>query len=131
PSGKQGSNDDPDNDGVENLLEFVLNGDPTVSDSSALPDLTLDATDFVFTYQRRDDSLSPETTQTFEWSTTLAVWPGSAVIPATTSAVGLATVTVTPGTPDNATTDTVEIRIPKSEAGSGGKLFGRLQVTRP
>lgn len=131
PGGQQGPNEDSDNDGVDNLLEFVLNGDPTVSDSSTLPDLTVDATDFVFTYQRRDDSLSPETTQTFEWGTTLASWPGSAVVPPATSPVGVATVTVIPGTPDDNVTDTVEIRIPKSEAGAGGRLFGRLQVTQP
>ncbi len=131
PGGQQGPNDDPDNDGVDNLLEFVLNGDPTISDSATLPDLTVGATTFVFTYQRRDDSLSPETTQTFEWSTTLATWPGSAVVPPTTGPVDVATVTVTPGTPDDNVTDTVEISIPKSEAGAGGKLFGRLQVTRP
>jgi autotransporter-associated beta strand protein len=131
PGGQQGPNDDPDNDGIDNLLEFVLNGDPTISDSSTLPDLVITATEFIFTYQRRDDSLAPETTQTFQWGTTLATWPGSAVIPATSGPAGVATVSVTQGTPDNNVTDTVEISIPKSEAGTGGRLFGRLQVTRP
>jgi autotransporter-associated beta strand protein len=123
--------DDPDNDGVENLLEFVLNGNPSVSESGILPVLNVTATDFEFTYQRRDDSLAPETTQTFQWGTTLAAWPGSAVVPALAGPVGAATVTVTPGTPEDNVTDTVKISIPKSEAGAGGRLFGRLQVTRP
>ncbi len=131
PGGQQGPNDDPDNDGVDNLLEFVLNGDPTVSDSSILPDLTVGASAFVFTYQRRDDSVAPETAQTFEWGTTLATWPGGAVVSEETSTVGVATITITPGTPDDNITDTVEISIPKSEAGTTGKLFGRLQVVKP
>jgi autotransporter-associated beta strand protein len=129
--GDQGPTDDPDNDGIENLLEFVLNGNPSTSDSSILPVLTVTATDFEFTYQRRDDSASPETTQTFEWGTTLATWPGSAVLPAASGPVGVATVTVSAGIPDDGVTDTVKVSIPKSAAGPGGKLFGRLQVTKP
>ena len=127
----QDPTDDPDNDGMENLLEFVLNGNPSVSDSSILPDLVVTATDFEFTYQRRDDSLAPETTQTFEWGTTLATWADSAVVPAASGSVPPATVTVSPGSPDDLVTDTVKISIPKTEAGGSGKLFGRLKVEKP
>jgi autotransporter-associated beta strand protein len=130
PPADQDPTDDPDNDGVDNLLEFVLNGDPSVSDSGILPVLNVTATDFEFTYQRRDDSVSPETTQTFQWGTTLATWPGSAVIPAASGTVGVATITVTAGTPNDAATDTVKVSIPKTEAGGAGKLFGRLQVVK-
>jgi autotransporter-associated beta strand protein len=122
--------DDPDSDGMDNLLEFVLNGDPSVSDSGILPVLNVTTTDFEFTFQRRDDSVSPETTQTFQWGSTLATWPGSAVIPATSNTVGVANITVTAGTPNNAVTDTVKVSIPKTEAGGAGKLFGRLQVVK-
>jgi autotransporter-associated beta strand protein len=117
---------DPDNDGMENLLEFVLNGDPSISDSSIMPDLVVTPTHFEFTFQRRDDSVAPETTQTFQWGSTLATWPGSIVVPATPGTVGVAEVLVTNASP----ADTVTVRIPKSEAGAGGKLFGRLQVTK-
>jgi autotransporter-associated beta strand protein len=127
----QDPSDDPDNDDMDNLLEFVLNGNPSISDSSILPDLVVTATDFEFTYQRRDDSVAPETTQTFQWGTTLATWPGSAVIPATSGPVGVATITVSAGTPSDAVTDTVKVSIPKTEAGGSGKLFGRLQVVKP
>jgi hypothetical protein len=127
----QDPTDDPDNDGMDNLLEFVLNGNPSISDPSNLPDLVVTATDFEFTFQRRDDSVSPETTQTFQWGTTLATWPGSAVIPATSGSVGAATITVSAGTPDDGVTDTVKISIPKTQDGGSGKLFGRLQVTKP
>jgi autotransporter-associated beta strand protein len=129
--GEDQPGDDSDKDGLDNLLEFVLNGDPSVSDSSILPALNVTATDFEFTYQRRDDSIAPETTQTFEWGTTLGAWPGSAEIPASSGTVGVATITVTPGVPDDGVTDTVKVSIPKSEAGGSGKLFGRLNVVKP
>ncbi len=122
--------DDPDNDGLSNLLEFVLNGTPSVSDASILPDLVVTATDFEFTYQRRDDSVSPETTQTFQWGSTLASWPGSVVVTAGGGSFPPATITISPGTPDDGVTDTVKVSIPKSEA-VGGKLFGRILVNRP
>ncbi|MEX1048448.1 MAG: autotransporter-associated beta strand repeat-containing protein [Akkermansiaceae bacterium] len=125
--------DNPDNDGMDNLLEFALNGNPSISDPSIMPDLdiTTDPAAFEFTYQRRDDSVFPETTQTFEWGTTLATWPGSAAIPAASGSVPPATITVTAGTPDDGVTDTVKISIPKTQAGSTGKLFGRLMVVKP
>jgi hypothetical protein len=127
----QDPTDDPDSDGMDNLLEFALNGNPSVSDPSILPELVVTATDFEFTYQRRDDSVAPETTQTFQWGSTLAAWPGSAVIPTASNTVGAATVTVSPGTPNDAVTDTVKISIPKTQDGGSGKLFGRVQVTKP
>lgn len=122
----QDPTDDPDNDGLDNLLEFVLNGTPSSSDPAILPDLAVTATDFEFTFSRRDDSLSPETTQTFQYGTNLVTWT-DIVVPAANGTVGAATITVTDGSP----ADTVKISIPKTEAGASGKLFGRLQVTKP
>jgi autotransporter-associated beta strand protein len=127
----QDPGDDPDNDGIENLLEFAINGNPSISDPSSLPKLTVTATDFEFTYQRRDDSLAPETTQTFEWGISLATWPGSIIVPAASDVLGVATVSVTDGIPSNSVTDSVKISIPKTEAGAAAKLFGRLKVTKP
>lgn len=122
----QDAGDDPDNDGMENLLEFVLNGNPSIPDSAIMPDLVVTSTHFEFTFQRRDDSVAPETTQTFQWGTTLATWPGSIVVPTTAGTVGVAEVLVTDASP----ADTVTIRIPKTEAGASGKLFGRLQIVK-
>jgi autotransporter-associated beta strand protein len=131
PFEDQDPTDDPDNDGMDNLLEFVLNGNPGLADSSILPQLVVTETHFEFIYQRRIDSITPETTQTFRWGITLATWPGSADIPAASGPVGAATVTVSAGVPSAAVTDTVKIRIPKSEAGASGRLLGRLQVVKP
>ena len=119
---------DKDRDGIANLLEFVLNGDPSVSDTTILPDPNVTTSDFEFTFQRRDDSLSPETIQTFQYGGNLSGWT-DIVIPVTSGPVGMATVTVSAGVPDDNVTDTVKISIPKSQA-VGNKLFGRLRVTQ-
>ena len=123
--GQKGATADPDSDGIENLLEFVLNGTPSASDPAILPDLVVTATHFEFTFPRRDDSLSPETTQTFQYGTDLDIWT-SVVVPAGNATVGAATITVTDGSP----ADTVKVSIPKSTVAPATKLFGRLQVTK-
>jgi hypothetical protein len=125
PSDQQGPNDDPDNDGIDNLVEFVLNGDPTVADSGILPDFDVSGTNFVFTYTRRTDSVAPETVQTFRYGSDLVGWTDVSV-PATSGSVGAATITITDGS--SPATDNIEISIPKSEDGGSGKLFGHLRV---
>lgn len=124
-AGEKDSAADPDNDGIENLMEFVLNGNPSASDPSILPDLVVTATDFEFTFDRRDDSLSPETTQTFQYSTNLTDWI-SVTLPAGTDTVGVATITVTDGSP----ADSVKVSIPKSAVAPSTTLFGRLRVVK-
>ncbi len=115
---------DPDFDGMENLLEYVLNGDPSISDPAILPtvDNTSDPLNLVFTFTRREESAT-DTTQVFEYGTNLTGWtpvnitgtPGAEVTIVTASA-GLQLITV---------------KIPKSVAGPGGKLFGRLETIKP
>lgn len=109
---------DPDFDGMSNVLEYVLNGNPGASDSSILPTLDASGANFVFEFTRRVES-ADDTTQVFEHSTDLGVWtpvnitgtPGSGVTFGTPSG-GLQTVTVT---------------IAK---GTETTLFGRLKVTK-
>ena len=45
PTADQDPADDPDHDGMENLLEFVLNGNPSISDPSIQPVLNVTATE--------------------------------------------------------------------------------------
>ncbi len=116
---------DSDNDGMANLVEFVLNGNPEISDPGILPDLVVTATQFEFTFARRDDSVAPETTQIFQYGSSLTSWT-DIVVPAGGGIVGAATVIVVDGSP----ADTVTVRIPKTEAG-GANLFGRLKVVKP
>ena len=123
--GNQGATANPDNDSVNNLLEYVLNGNPSIPDAAILPTLAVTATDFEFTYSRSDASLA-DTIQTFEYGSNLAGWT-PVLIPAGpgVSTVGIATVTIT----DTGATDSVKISIPRS-ANAGGKLFGRLKVVK-
>ena len=124
-AGDQGAAADPDHDGLNNLLEYVLSGNPATSDSAILPTVSAAGSNLVFTYNRLDLSLA-DTTQTFQYGSDLNGWTNIIVPPGSLS-VGAATITVT----NNGTTDSVSISIPKTEGATSGKLFGRLQVTQP
>jgi hypothetical protein len=114
---------DTDRDGANNLMEFVLNGDPRVSDTAILPELGLNSTEFMFTYARRIDSLGVP--QVVQYGSNLNGWTDVAIPNATgTTTVGAATVIV--GKPASGM-QIVTVRIPPSEP-EIGKLFGRLKV---
>lgn len=105
---------DPDSDGISNLLEYVIGGDPRVSSTGFLPQQVIVGSDLVLSYQRSDAS-EADTTQTGQWSTNLTDW------------YDLAPVQVNE---NDSAPDDLEIRIPLSNA-VDGKLFGRLHVTMP
>ena len=116
---------DPDKDGISNLMESVLSGDPSVSSTSILPILSVTTTDFIFSFNRRDGSES-STTLTFQYSGDLINWT-SATIGTSGTTVGDATISVT----ENSTSpDAITVTVPKTVA-PGGKLYGRLKVTQP
>jgi hypothetical protein len=118
---------DPDGDGIENLLEFVLNGNPSAQDASILPVLDASGSNFVFSFSRRADSAGP-VSQVFEYSTDLANWTAKTpiTIPAVPGTVGMVTVGPTTGSAPNEV-QAVTITIPK---GSDIKLFGRLKTSK-
>ena len=111
---------DPDHDGMENLLEYVLNGNPSSSDPAILPTLNASGANFVFTFTRRESSTT-DTTQIFEYGSTLNNWSALNITAPTDSAVTL-------GAPAGGLR-TVTVTLPKSTAPSG-KIFGRLKVTK-
>jgi hypothetical protein len=118
---------DPDFDGVENLLEFYLDGNPLASDSAILPKPTLDATYLTLTFKRRDDAEASIATQSVQFGNTLAAWTTSAVGPVSTPADAnnvIVTVTENADSPDD-----VVVQIPLTHA-VAGNLFGRLQVIK-
>lgn len=100
---------DPDTDGINNGMEFVLGGNPIVADASILPTATLGTSSLTFSYSRTEDSKA-STTQKVQWSTDLSEW-NDIVIP--------------PSDPDS-----VSIDIPRSNA-PDGILFTRLHVLLP
>ena len=52
---------DPDKDGATNLLEYVLNRNPSASDAPIVPQLDASGSNFVFTFTRRTDSATGTT----------------------------------------------------------------------
>jgi autotransporter-associated beta strand protein len=116
----QDPTDDPDHDGISNLMEYVLfNGQPAVSSTSILPTLDASGSNFIFTLFRRTDS-AVDTTQIFQYGTSLSSWTDVAI-------PGGAGVTVTPNDPSPGI-DRIVISVLR---GSNSKLFGRLNVTKP
>ena len=124
-----GANDDPDFDGINNLLEYVLGGNPVgagASDTSILPTQSLDATNLTLTFHRSDLSES-DTVLKVQYSTNLTTWSEFATIGAVDA---LPAVDVTEDSPTT-DLDTVVVKIPRSGNEFGGKLFGRVDVVKP
>lgn len=113
-----GPNADDDNDGIANLLEYVLGGDPLTPSNGILPTATTSAGNLVFTF-RRISSTTADTTQVFQHSTDLADWTD---VPLAASNA----VAILPNTP-HAGTDTVTITVPE---GTSLQRFGRIKVVQ-
>jgi hypothetical protein len=114
---------DSDNDGLNNLLEFVLDGNPSSSDSAAVvPTLISSGSNFDFAFKRRDDSEATATV-TFQYSSDLVTWTDVAV-GAESGTVGAAEITVGENA---ASSDAILVSLPKT-ATTSGKLFGRLKA---
>ncbi|MEO7100119.1 MAG: autotransporter-associated beta strand repeat-containing protein, partial [Luteolibacter sp.] len=129
PSADATATGDPDKDGVTNLMEFILGGNPLASSTSILPTLAVNATNFVFTFNRSDESEAEAALQ-FQWGTSLAAWPnvltvGAASAPADGNGV---VVSVNEGSPTT-NPDVITVTIPRTNA-LAGKLFGRLQAVK-
>ena len=110
--------DDPDGDGIPNMLEFALGGKPMASSQAILPTQAPGAGGaWVFEYDRNVDSRPPATTQVVEYGDNLSGWT-PVTIPLTSAGV----VNITPG----ATTDHVRVALPNP----GSKVFVRLKVSQ-
>lgn len=112
-----GPRDDPDRDGITNLLEFALGGAPMVSSREVLPKLASNAGVWVFEYYRNDFSRPPYTTQVVEYGNDLTTWT-SVLVPSISSG----DVTIT----DGGSLDHVKVVIPDQ----GRTVFARLRVAR-
>jgi Carbohydrate esterase, sialic acid-specific acetylesterase len=109
---------DSNNDGVKNGIAWTLGATgPAANASGLLPTLAKDGGQWVFEYNRDDDSLPPATTQVVQYGNDLSGWT-DIPIPATSAGA----VTITPGAP----ADHVRVVIPDL----GGKVFARLKVTQ-
>jgi len=130
PGKEAGFGNDPEGDGVDNGLEWILGGDPLVQDAAAiLPAAEGDAaTGLTLTFTREETSIG-QTTLAVEWDTALdggfthllEIGEFSSNDPGTGT-----TVTIDNG----ATPDAVTVNIPGTNA-PDGKIFARLRATQP
>jgi len=111
--------DDPDHDGITNLLEFVLGGAPMAPSQTILPKLTRTGGSWFYEYDRSDFSQPPATIQEVEYGNDLSGW-AAIIIPLTGTGP---VVTITP----SGFSDHVKVALP--DPGANG--FVRLKVTRP
>ena len=116
---------DPDKDGLSNLLEFYLDGNPLASDTSIEPQVSVTATHLVITLKRRDDAEAQLATELAQWGVNLGAW-NDVVIGATSSGPNANGVLVQVAE-NGAAPDTITVSIPRTLA-VGGKLFGRVKV---
>ena len=110
--------DDPDRDGMCNLMEFALGSTPMISSQPMLPQLAKPGQGWVFEYNRSDASAAPATIQTIEYGSNLAGWT-AVTVPVNTS--GIFTIT------DGTSSDRVQVALPAS----GSSMFVRLKVSQP
>jgi len=108
----------PAQDGIPNLLKYVLNGNPGLASTAILPRVSKLASSSIFTFSRRAES-AQDTTQIFQYSTDLSHWTNVMITSPTDAKVAL-------GAADANGVQIVTVTIP---AGNNASLFGRLSVT--
>lgn len=118
-----GPDEDPDKDGIPNVLEFVLSGAPLASDPSKLPTASTTGTDFIFTFQRTDES-ETEVDLSFEHGTTLAPGAWTPIVIGENGAPSGPGVAIEE---NGAAPDTITVTVPR---GAQVKLFGRLKAEK-
>jgi autotransporter-associated beta strand protein len=119
---------DPDNDGLDNAVEFVIGGQPNPANpnanSSALaPTISTDANNLIFTFRRTDLALTQP-------GIGIAAQYGSDLIGWTPATNGVDGVVILVTDEIEAGVDQVQVSIPKALA-TGAKMFARLNVVIP
>lgn len=107
---------DPDKDGVANLLEYILGGNPGVSNSSIVPTGGIEGADYVVRFKRSDASES-DTTQILQWGTDLDAWNDISINPSPAANVEVEE--------NGAADDDITVTIPR---GANTKFFVRLKA---
>jgi len=118
---------DPDHDGLNNLLEFYLGGNPLGSSSAEVPVVSSDANYLTLTFQRVDAAEGSVTSQVAEYGNDLSGWTDVIIWSTSTGADAngvIVTVAENGGLPD-----TITVQVPRTLE-SDGKLFVRLKVSR-
>ena len=115
---------DPDADGIANLLEWILGGNPLAASTAPLLQASNDDAAFILTF-KRNDATESNTTLFSQWSTDLATW-NDVPIGAISSGPDANGVTVTVAENDTAP-DSINVRVPHSNG--PGRLFILLKAS--
>ena len=118
---------DFDNDGLNNLLEFVLGGDPTINDNpSVRPAVASSDTDMAVTFSRSDESELQPVAVKVQVSADLVTWnPADDIAIGDIDGTGPNGVTYTVAENGGAP-DTIVVTIPK---GAASRKFARVVAT--
>ncbi|MDB6070016.1 MAG: putative hemagglutinin-like (or adhesin-like) with a signal peptide and a putative in-like, partial [Verrucomicrobiales bacterium] len=111
-----GPNQDPDGDGIANLTEFVLDGNPSQNSAAILPAATVNPTTLTVTFKRRDDA-EPGNNVILQYSTELQTWTDIPIGPVSTGALTV--------TENGAASDDILVTIPR---GSAVRQYVRLKT---
>lgn len=121
---------DPESDGVKNIFEYILGGDPTVSNPTILPQPSLSGSNLTMNFRRRIESIDAGFNLILQVSEVLDDWAT-----ATELTIGAAsgtgpdgiTYTVTVDPMDSAF-DLISITVPP---GTDPRKFARISATSP
>lgn len=121
--GQTGIDEDPDNDGIDNGLEFVLaGGNPEIAGGTQIPTGTKSGSNLIFSFQRDDRAKTAGITVTVVAGPDLVNWPSVHSV-GTDTAGSSGTVLIS--NDGDAGPDTVTVTIPTSGA---AEFFARLKV---
>jgi autotransporter-associated beta strand protein len=114
-------NEDFDNDGVPNAIEFVVGGDKNSKDIGKLPAVATSGGNMTFTFTRDRDSVDASVSVKIEVGTNLSAWPDTFNVGANTagSTTGVSV------TDHGNGTDTIILTLPQAPHAGG---FARLKV---
>jgi autotransporter-associated beta strand protein len=116
---------DPDNDGIVNLLEFVLGGNPTANDPSAIPSVITSGDNLILTFKRSDASELQPVTVKVQVSANPAIWdPANDITISATNGTGPGGATYT--VDETGSLDTIVVTIPTTSA---ARKFVRVKVS--
>ncbi len=114
---------DPDGDGFNNLLEYVLGGNPATANNNLTPQAQRQGNQLLFTFRRSDIALNGgDINLQLEYGSNLTGWTAVAV-PAADQVVDGVSFDVTEGSPE----DSITASIPTLDA---TKFFVRLKATK-
>ena len=125
--GNNSPGDDPDKDGINNLAEFYLDGNPLASSSSVLPVSALNPVYLTLSFKRRDDAEADIALQVVEYGSGLGSWtPVTLGVESSGPDANGVIVTVTENfdAPDD-----IVVQVPRALA-SDGRFFARLRIIR-